>query len=317
MRSLTDVDCCLSLFLFCMCHSFFPFGIHLSSFAPVNSTKEKEAPNCMVTYTNGLGHDLVEPSFCSVIETPKRHQAFYDSGDWSPTPEFSALPFLNLKSQNPKVIYHRMNCINMASPPTAAQEAIAQALANDCPTIDSAVKSFVSLAAARVMGDASVTVVTMTTTTTLQSTNPDALKQARFLLKAINNYTFPLKRDPSEEYKTVAQIWNGLIASQQKPSRYLGRMALVHAWNNGLPDEIDEEGREFSNEFGSLLLQYKSSTEIPEEDCDACLLWDEDKGQAELAWRRQRRAERAREQQERQQQTTIPMIEELPDDDNE
>ena len=186
----------------------------------------------------------------------------------------------------------------MAEPPTASQEAYTIALANDRPTIDAAVKSFMSLVAARAA-------------TSQQSDSIDALQQARLLLKAINNFTFPLKADPSDDYKVVSQVWNGLIASQQKPSKYLGRMALLEAWKNGLPDEMDEEGTEFGTEFGSLLLQY-DATNVPSQDSDTCLVWDTDKGQAELARRRQRRADRAREAQE---QTATPFIEELPDEE--
>ena len=65
------------------------------------------------------------------------------------------------------------------------------------------------------------------------------MTQARSLLKTINQYTFPLlPNPPSEEYQITSQIWNGLIASCQKPSQFLGRMALLQAWNHGLPEEI-------------------------------------------------------------------------------
>jgi hypothetical protein len=177
----------------------------------------------------------------------------------------------------------------------ASQEAIAQSLALDRPTIESAVKSFISLFAARNL-------------TQGNCTSEDALQQARCLLKAINNYTFPMKRETSDEYNAVAQIWNGLIASQQKPSRFLGRMALMHAWQNGLPEEIENPSEKeslFCDEFGSLLLTYNPD---PTEESDACLLWDNDKGQAELARRRQRRAERSQ-----QQQVSSTTIEELPE----
>jgi hypothetical protein len=182
----------------------------------------------------------------------------------------------------------------------ASQEAIAQSLAQDRPTIGSAVKSFVSLFAARNL-------------TREDCTSEDALQQARCLLKAINNYTFPLKRETTDEYNVVAQVWNGLIASQQKPSRFLGRMALVHAWQNGLPEEIEHPSEEeslFCDEFGSLLLKYNPS---PTEESDACLLWDDDKGEAELARRRQRRTERAQQQQV----SSAPTIEELSEEDQE
>ena len=175
----------------------------------------------------------------------------------------------------------------------ASQEAITeQTIMQDRPTIDSAVKSFVSLKAAQ-----SLTGQHGSTTE-----DDDSLQQARFLLQAINSYTFPLKANPSDDYRVVSQVWNALIASHQKPSRFLGRRALLYAWKNGLPEEIvvskqDDCSRLFYDEFASLLFTYNPNPPM-EQDSDACLVWDNDRGQAELARRRQRRAQRAQRQQQ-------------------
>lgn len=180
-----------------------------------------------------------------------------------------------------------------------SQDSITQALANDRPVIDAAIKSFVSLFAARALS-----------TGDTEHGTTFAVTQARALLKAINNYTFPLLPDPSEEYRVISQIWNGLIASKQKPSRFLGRTALLQMWQHGLPDEIENGNALFINEFGTLLTTYDRS---PTQESDACLIWDEDKGQAELNRRKQRRADRAREAEEEADRT--PRIEELPDEE--
>ena len=178
----------------------------------------------------------------------------------------------------------------MASSETLqTHEAIASQLAQYRPTIDAAVKSFMSLYAARSL------------TREDSHSHQDALQQARILLQTINKFTFPLQAEPTEEYKVVAQIWNGLIASNQKPTKFLGRAALKQAWQHGLPGEVkraNTNGQEslFCEEFGSLLLSYDPSTTTTlTEDSDACLVWDCDRGQAELARRRSRRAERAKE----------------------
>jgi hypothetical protein len=115
----------------------------------------------------------------------------------------------------------------------------------------------------------------------------------------------------SEEYKITAQIWNGLIASHQKPSQFLGRMALLQAWNHGLPEEISNfQDSEFCREFETLLVSYTSQND-GKEDCDACLVWEADQGAAELARRRARRAERAQQAaKEEAKMEELPSIEE-------
>jgi hypothetical protein len=74
-----------------------------------------------------------------------------------------------------------------------------------------------------------------------------ALQLARAILKSVNSYTFPIhdtvaetlaekkgisteRRDELMELSVVAKLWNGLVSSNQKPSRFLGRRALQHAW---------------------------------------------------------------------------------------
>jgi len=187
----------------------------------------------------------------------------------------------------------------MTSTSNPSHDDIATALAQDRPTIDTAVKSFLSLYAARSL------------TRDDAPAQQESLTQARLLLKTINRYTFPLQPEPTDEYNVTAQVWNGLIASQQKPSKFMGRTALKLAWQHGLPEEVPKSNDEhdlFLQEFGSLLMEYDPN-QTPIEDRDACLVWDNDKGAAELGRRRSRRAERAKEQSE------SLTIEELPDEE--
>lgn len=198
------------------------------------------------------------------------------------------------------------------SPPLSSsqqqQDAIAASLAQDRPTIDAAVKSFLSLYAARSL------------TRDDCDTQAEALTQARVLLKTINQFTFPLLPEPSPQYSVTAQVWNGLYASNQKPSKFLGRTALKLAWQHGLDEELPERDSLFIQEFASLLLlsSYKpeDTSTPPTDDRDACLVWDADQGAAELARRRSRRQERAKEANNQEEEKLSLTIEELPNEND-
>ncbi len=143
------------------------------------------------------------------------------------------------------------------------------------------------------------------------------------LLKAINGFQFSQthskiggtgdeKNDEEETLMTgevVRIVWNGLIKNQQKPSKILGLESLTFAYptiltslhqKSNFPDDVDkEEGMAFMEEFGVLLSQAKKrrTSQIDqltlEEDDDSCLLWDKDRGEAELLRRRLRREQHA------------------------
>ena len=253
---------------------------------------------------------------------------------------------------------------------TVNPEKLAQELAQDRPTIDAAVKSFMSFVAAKAL--------TATTTSNQSakrsdndtaagsvgtsqdgnitelfgdSPNPqqETLRCARVLLKAINGFYFPATGIESPELAVVAQIWNGLLVSQQKPSRFVGRKALLYAWESGLEQEaldaaaaVDggavtaatktsgsndsksssgatERCRIFLVEFGRLMKDFQPG-QVPTEDSDASLIWEA--GGVELERRRKRRTERAKEASEKEKETvaklkqelSTPTIEELDDE---
>jgi hypothetical protein len=238
----------------------------------------------------------------------------------------------------------------------SAEEAkITEELAKDRPTIDGAVKSFVSLFTARSMSESAsdkvhpttvlglvpehsgtITVPTTaiatapstaTTTTThsasadhnssddAKSTLQDSLAVARAIVKAVNAHKFPLqhvhantytsKPNLSEEKRlqyvqlsVVARLWNGLIDSEQKPSRFLGRKALRYAWKDmdiSLPQENDDSSKErqqsMLQQFETLLFHHHD--EASGLDDDSALIWASDGGQHELAKRQQRRKQGA------------------------
>jgi len=142
---------------------------------------------------------------------------------------------------------------------TPQQASFVQALAQDRPTIQSAVTSFLSLVAARSLVTPEVlakqqqqySMSSNENSVLLVLTNAQALQCSRILLRAINDTTICAvsssssklpttkhnnnnKDKEEEEYDLVAQVWNGLVASEQKPARFLGRRALRHAWTDVL-----------------------------------------------------------------------------------
>ncbi|VEU33993.1 unnamed protein product [Pseudo-nitzschia multistriata] len=259
--------------------------------------------------------------------------------------------------------------------PTQAESDMTEAIARDRPTIDAAVKSFVSLVCARSMaasGKKSNSNTSKTKKTTPSeaaastesalasatatpadkvmmgiipglagaSISPPAtsgdkplsvqqrtLNMARIVLRAVNAHTFsvhdtvaysraekpgtsPSKKKELLELSVVARLWNALVESEQKPSRFLGRRALKLAWGDldltGAEEaggsETDREAlRGLLTEFGDLLFRPPRPLPSPaegagsEQDDDAALLWAPDGGAGELARRRQRRLAAAEE----------------------
>jgi len=169
--------------------------------------------------------------------------------------------------------------------PTEAESKMTEIIARDRPTIDAAVKSYISMALARTMaasgtdtthdkvmmgiipalaessisrnkksdgtGDNEAIPGSSTCENTNKSTSiqQQVLEMARCILKAVNSYTFPIhdtvaysmaekpgtsveKKKELLEISVVARLWNALVQSEQKPSRFLGKRALKLAWKN-------------------------------------------------------------------------------------
>eukprot|EP00536_Pseudo-nitzschia_multiseries_P009950 jgi/Psemu1/24609/gm1.24609_g len=258
--------------------------------------------------------------------------------------------------------------------PTPAESEMTEVIARDRPTIDAAVKSFISMVCARSMaasptdttksqhdkvmmgiipglaktsissasseGNANDQDNTAASTPASASTNSDdknksnnggvsvqqqVLQLARLILKAVNSYTFPVhdtvaysmaekpgttpeKKQELLETSVVSRLWNALVQSEQKPSRFLGRRALRLAWKNldveaSLPPAEAEESEDPASQQHEWLRQFESLLFAPDlplpsdisVDDDAALLWATDGGAAELAKRRQRRMDAAKE----------------------
>jgi len=263
--------------------------------------------------------------------------------------------------------------------PTAAESKMTEVIAKDRPTIDAAVKSFISLICARSMSAASegtakekvmmgiIPALAKSSISEKKNSNnvegknksksnpstsiqQQVLQVARCILKAVNSYTFPIhdtvaysmaekpgtsaeKKEELLEISVVARLWNALVQSEQKPSRFLGKRALKLAWKNLdiealLPPVENKEGvlggnstgettteesedtqprqnqgndvrelqLEWLKQFEGLLFQ--SLEPLPSDikiDDDSALLWAPDGGAAELAKRRSRRLDAAKE----------------------
>jgi hypothetical protein len=215
--------------------------------------------------------------------------------------------------------------------PTAEESAMAQAFAQDRPTIEAAVNSFISLISARsltasamvddddeaeakkkadgvvMLGIINPNANCNATSDAAPSIQQQVLQVARAILESINAYTFPIhntvaistaekpagtsaeKQQELFELSIVAQLWNGLVESNQKPSRFLGRRALRHVWNDldtkskllttGGDDKDDEKNigqakqqLEWLELFERLLFHENGAYSL-NIDNDAALIW--------------------------------------------
>jgi len=142
-------------------------------------------------------------------------------------------------------------------------EAFAQSLTCDRPTMDSAVKSFLSLTAARSLASSDPNNILLNNASIKNTSDKDKLKNAllnniaqekcffiksknpqqaallcaRQILKTINSFQIPdddeKSQDPPDDaldIKVIRILWNGLIKSGKKPSKLLGRKSLIHVY---------------------------------------------------------------------------------------
>jgi hypothetical protein len=263
--------------------------------------------------------------------------------------------------------------------PSEAEARITEELAKDRPTIDAAVKSFISLTVARAMtatatdttvsrrpgestilgivnagihnaeseheshGAVAVVEPSSSTSSNSPSTQQQALQLARVILTSVNTYTFPIhdtvadtlaekagttndKRQELVERAVVAKLWNGLVQSNQKPSRFLGRRALKLAWKSlnvasNLKEMTPSSSASSSKDAAAGEDKSSSQSQVLDQqlgwlsdferylfvgddgaavvndgvDDDSQLIWAADGGQAELSRRRQRRKDAATE----------------------
>ena len=220
-----------------------------------------------------------------------------------------------------------------AAPPTAEEAGITEKLAKDRPTIDAADKSFMSLLCARSMSASATDISKPSHGSNIviglmpSNGNQQVLQFSRVILKSVNGYKFPIhctvastmaekpgtsaeKRSDLLELSICSQLWNGLVQSNQKPSRFLGRIALKAAWNNKLKEDIEnklqqeqqqamadevmvQQQTDWLTEFERLLFHVHDESSLLDDDSE--LIWGSDNGQAELTRRKERRQSSAKE----------------------
>jgi len=167
------------------------------------------------------------------------------------------------------------------------QDAFRSQLVAESPKMDVALKSFCSWMAATYSNEYTLT---------------DVLKYTRLLSKKINQHVFAIQANQSPQKDIVAQVWNQVVAANQKPTKFLGQTALQCIWED-LECTIDDFYRQ---EFERLLF---TTT-----DPDAKLIWGNATDElARRATERQAQATRRIQQQE-EQENQMPVIEELPPD---
>jgi hypothetical protein len=226
--------------------------------------------------------------------------------------------------------------------PTPEEANLTSQLLNDRPTIDAAVKNFLSLVVARSMTasatddaaggrQSSSSAVAAHPDNTPSTVQHEVLQLARAILKSVNAYRFPIhdvvamtkaehpqtteaQRLEYLQSSLVARLWNNMVEStdQKSPSKHLGRRSLQQAWPRLSISEhllktqpqdrdtgaIQERQLEWLNEFERLLfanVRKGGCDECKDVDDDSALIWSQDKGASELAKRRHRRQEAAKE----------------------
>jgi hypothetical protein len=156
------------------------------------------------------------------------------------------------------------------------------------------------------------------TTSSTPQQNQQVLDVARAILQACNSHEFPVhktvvsemlskpnltpeKKESILELSVVARLWNGLIQSKQKPTRFLGRKALLHAWSDldvtsklVQPKDDDDASKAIYAHQVAWIQEFEKHLYHPRDtrteiDNDAALIWDTDGGASELARRRERR----------------------------
>eukprot|EP00548_Thalassiothrix_antarctica_P015033 CAMPEP_0194175904 /NCGR_PEP_ID=MMETSP0154-20130528/9913_1 /TAXON_ID=1049557 /ORGANISM="Thalassiothrix antarctica, Strain L6-D1" /LENGTH=200 /DNA_ID=CAMNT_0038889911 /DNA_START=52 /DNA_END=650 /DNA_ORIENTATION=+ len=194
---------------------------------------------------------------------------------------------------------------------TIDEEDIVQNILQDRPTIETAFKTYLSWVVARSLTseESEVSYVPM-------YKNTEALAYVRRLLKTINQHK--CEKNNSNFRSIICNVWNKVVESNQKPSKCLGRLALLQAWKGIVSSlensEIGVTNNEkiFYEEFGLLMIEFKlNNTADVDDDSNPNLIWDSPG--AELERRRKRRVDRAEKIKKRKD---APRIEDLTEEND-
>mmetsp|Transcript_22858 Transcript_22858/g.34307 ORF Transcript_22858/g.34307 Transcript_22858/m.34307 type:complete len:256 (-) Transcript_22858:2-769(-) len=214
-------------------------------------------------------------------------------------------------------------------------EALAKVLTSETPKIDSGVKSYLSLLAARGVTHTRNSSNNIVLSSSAETRRNEALaiadpvlllKCTRALLGAINSFNVP-ERGASDksstcvqeqeqssdlEYNVIRILWNNFVTQRQKPSKFLGRTSLLVVFPillqelrtnvPKIPGLSDDQIINFFAVFSQLLRSYSEADETKDgeesQDDDSKLLWSTDGGADELSRRRARRKDAADKRKE-------------------
>jgi hypothetical protein len=235
--------------------------------------------------------------------------------------------------------------MTMTSPTLSPSTVIRESLLNEEPKMDAAIKSFASylLAGSAASSQKIITwdlnEVLVLSRKLSQQINQHVLTVAmnlsvsRLKLKTESSQSSSESEDPHQlGLEVTAQVWNELVGMKQKPTKSLGRTALMAAWDDlELGKQLADDGNDawnlkvqaYLDSFYKLLMDV--NREAVTSTSDAHLIWDADKGQAELARRAADRQNRAAQAMKYEQEAAaaaaedskLPFIEELPPDSEE
>jgi hypothetical protein len=188
------------------------------------------------------------------------------------------------------------------------QESIQAELLAEQPKIDSAIKSFASyLVSGMPMATSSPTPERHTddlgddTAVAPPETMNDlgeVLSVSRRFSKLINQHIAPIRKSDLNDTRREATVvtWNYLVASNQKPTKLLGRSTLRLLWSSLKAEFTEQPCDDVGLEKTTFYLDLFERLLLDESSHDFQLIWSADGGQSELRRRASDRKHRATQQ---------------------
>jgi hypothetical protein len=188
------------------------------------------------------------------------------------------------------------------------QESIQAELLAEQPKIDSAIKSFASyLVSGMPMATSSPTPERHTddlgddTAVAPPETMNDlgeVLSVSRRFSKLINQHIAPIRKSDLNDTRREATVvtWNYLVASNQKPTKLLGRSTLRLLWSSLKAEFTEQPCDDVGLEKTTYYLDLFERLLLDESSHDFQLIWSADGGQSELRRRASDRKHRATQQ---------------------
>lgn len=149
----------------------------------------------------------------------------------------------------------------------------------------------------------------------------EVLSVSRSFSKFINGHIVPIRKADLDDRRkeTIVVTWNFLVASNQKPTKHLGRTALQMVWQSL---RVDFEQQAIVPSIGKDKLKFYldlfQDVLLDGDSDDSRLIWAADGGKKELERRASDRKERAKVNRQHGKQTQddpLASIEEVNEDE--